>query len=142
VPATDSFGILGLDRRPDLTDDDVRAAWRRIAAATHPDRADGGDPGRFAEAAAAYTALRTASGRGEAYADLAARRGGLARIWHGRPAVLGLRAAVAAAASAGTVAVAGHQPAALGVITGILTWLIRTGRHDLSPRISGIRRKS
>jgi curved DNA-binding protein CbpA len=66
-----AFAALGLATRPDLTDDDVRAAWRRIAAATHPDRADGGDPDRFALAAAAYTVLRTRSGRGEALADLA-----------------------------------------------------------------------
>ena len=68
----DPFAALGLPPRADLTDDDVRAAWRRIATATHPDRADGGDPGRFAVAAAAYTVLRTRSGRGEALADLAA----------------------------------------------------------------------
>ena len=67
----DPFAALGLPPRADLTDDDVRAAWRRIATATHPDRADGGDPGRFAVAAAAYTVLRTRSGRGEALADLA-----------------------------------------------------------------------
>ncbi|HEX9031881.1 MAG TPA: hypothetical protein VF834_08525, partial [Streptosporangiaceae bacterium] len=60
----------GLDPAADLTDDDVRAAWRRIAAATHPDRADGGDPARFAAAASAYTDLRTAYGRGEARASL------------------------------------------------------------------------
>jgi curved DNA-binding protein CbpA len=66
----DPFSALGLQARADLTDDDVRAAWRRIAAATHPDRADGGDPGRFALAAAAYTMLQTRSGRGEALADL------------------------------------------------------------------------
>jgi hypothetical protein len=70
----DPFGALGLPVRADLTDDDVRAAWRRIAAATHPDRDDGGDPARFAEAAAAYTELRTRYGRGEAYADLSAGR--------------------------------------------------------------------
>lgn len=69
--AADPFAVLGLPARPDLTDDDVRAAWRRLAAATHPDRADGGDPARFAAAAAAYTVLRTRSGRGEALADLA-----------------------------------------------------------------------
>ena len=65
------FAALGLPARPGLTDDEVRAAWRRVATATHPDRADGGDPDRFAVAAAAYTALRTPSGRGEALADLA-----------------------------------------------------------------------
>ena len=132
MPATDPFGILGLRPRPDLTDDEVRAAWRRIASATHPDRADGGDPARFAEAAAAYTTLRTASGRGEAHADLTARHRGLSRIRHGRPAILGLRVAIAAAVSAATVAVAGHQPAAIAVIAGILTWLLRTARHDIA----------
>jgi DnaJ domain len=64
------FAVLGLLARADLSDDEVRAAWRRLAAATHPDRADGGDPARFAAAAAAYTVLRTRSGRGEALADL------------------------------------------------------------------------
>jgi curved DNA-binding protein CbpA len=49
------FAVLGLPPSPDLTDDDVRAAWRRVAAATHPDRADGGDPAGFAAAAGAYT---------------------------------------------------------------------------------------
>src|SRR5437660_1233448 len=67
----DPFSELGLPARPGLTDDAVRAAWRRIAAATHPDRADGGDAARFAAAAAAYTAIRTGFGRTEALADLA-----------------------------------------------------------------------
>ena len=93
----DPFAALGLPPRADLTDDDVRAAWRRIATATHPDRADGGDPGRFAVAAAAYTVLRTRSGRGEALADLAVPLPGARRpgppgrpvpgpAWPGRPA--------------------------------------------------------
>jgi curved DNA-binding protein CbpA len=67
----DPFALLGLPPRAGLTDDDVRAAWRRIAAATHPDREDGGDPARFGAAAAAYVLLRTSFGRGEALADLA-----------------------------------------------------------------------
>lgn len=70
-PELDPFGSLGLARAAGLSDDDVRAAWRRIAAATHPDRDDGGDPARFGAAAAAYATLRTAYGRGEALADLA-----------------------------------------------------------------------
>jgi hypothetical protein len=70
----DPFGVLGLPARADLTDDEVRAAWRRIAAATHPDLPDGGDAPRFAAAAAAYATLRTAYGRGEAYADLTESR--------------------------------------------------------------------
>ena len=56
-PAADPFRALGLQPRPGLTDDEVHAAWRRTASATHPDREDGGDPQRFADAAAAYTAL-------------------------------------------------------------------------------------
>ena len=69
-PAADPFRALGLVPRAGLTDEEVHAAWRRTASATHPDREDGGDPERFAEAAAAYTALRTRFGRGEVLADL------------------------------------------------------------------------
>ena len=68
----DPFAVLGLPALAELTDDDVRVAWRRIAAATHPDREDGGDPARFGAAAAAYALLRTSFGRGEALADLSA----------------------------------------------------------------------
>ncbi len=77
----DPFALLGLPARAGLSDDDVRAAWRRIAAATHPDREDGGDPARFGAAAAAYVTLRTSDGRGEALADLgAAAAAGSARL--------------------------------------------------------------
>ena len=38
------FAALGLPARPDLTDEQVRAAWRAIAAATHPDRRTAGTP--------------------------------------------------------------------------------------------------
>jgi hypothetical protein len=64
------FEILGLPERPDLDDETVRAAWRALAAATHPDRADGGDLARYTAATAAYAELRTGWGRSEAYADL------------------------------------------------------------------------
>ncbi len=67
----DPFEALGLPARPDLPDEQVRAAWRAIAAATHPDRADGGDLARYTAASAAYAELRTPWGRSEAYADLA-----------------------------------------------------------------------
>jgi curved DNA-binding protein CbpA len=76
----DPFAALGLPARAGLTDDDVRAAWRRVAAATHPDREDGGDPPRFGAAAAAYAMLRTSYGRGEALADLGAS-GDRHRAW-------------------------------------------------------------
>jgi hypothetical protein len=70
---TNPFEALGLPARPDLDDEQVRAAWRAIAAATHPDRADGGDLARYTAASAAYAELRTAWGRSEAWADLAER---------------------------------------------------------------------
>ncbi|MGO9162972.1 MAG: J domain-containing protein [Streptosporangiaceae bacterium] len=162
-PGGDLFAVLGLPAVRELTDDDVRSAWRRVAAATHPDRADGGDPDRFARAAAAYTTLRTASGRGEARADAAAARArgrtgrgrpvmplvfrhpaGRAarfalRVRDGRPRRLALRILAAAAVSAGAVAAVGFAPAAPALMTGALTWLIRTGRGDLAPPRGGRR---
>jgi hypothetical protein len=78
------FRALGLDADPGLTDDDIRAAWHRVAAATHPDRADGGDPAAFSAAAAAYSDLRSAFGRGEALADLAGDPASGARRWRRR----------------------------------------------------------
>jgi hypothetical protein len=67
---TSPFAALGLPADPGLTDEQVRAAWRAIAAATHPDRSDGGDLARYTAASAAYAELRTPWGRSEAYADL------------------------------------------------------------------------
>ena len=147
--AADPFAVLGLPAQPGVGDDEVRAAWRRIAAATHPDRADGGDPARFAAAAAAYTTLRTQFGRGEALADLAGITGPahmgqrrrahaspgrlLARVRQGRPVRLALRLAVVAAVSATAVAMAGRAPATPALIIGALTWLVLTARHDLAP---------
>jgi hypothetical protein len=157
-PATDPFAVLGLDPSPDLSDEDVRVAWRRAASDTHPDREDGGDPARFAAAAAAYTALRTRFGRGEALADLSivpplARKTGrrrsvlgrllgriprataglTGRVRRGRPVRLALRILAAAAASAAAAAAAGPHPEALALVTGTATWLILTARHDLAP---------
>lgn len=134
-----------------MTDDEVRAAWRRIAAATHPDLPDGGDPSRFAAAAAAYATLRTAYGRGEAYADLtephapAYRRPGAAttpagarrllwRVRSGRPVRLAARVGLAAGVCLASTAVGGWQPATLAIAVGCLTWLIRTTRYDLASR--------
>lgn len=148
----DPFAVLGLAARADVTDDDVRAAWRRIAAATHPDRDDGGDPARFAAAAAAYATLRTAYGRGEALADMREAGGGgtggrlfgtvrhfgtaryfgiirspvrWPRLTRSRRAlvVLGPRLLVAAAVSVLAVVVAGWSPGSVAVVTGLLTWV-------------------
>lgn len=49
--------VLGV--APGATPDEVRAAWRSVARATHPDH--GGDPAAFATAAAAYDHLRRAA---------------------------------------------------------------------------------
>ena len=45
------FDLLGLPTDPALTDEQIRAAWRQIAAATHPDRPDGGDLARYTQPA-------------------------------------------------------------------------------------------
>ncbi len=150
----DPFAVLGLDPAAELSDDDVRAAWRRIAAATHPDRADGGDLQRFALAAAAYTDLRTGYGRGEAKASLAgtasedgqaepSAAGGWRRrimqavaavpamVRHGRPVRLAVRVAVAGFSATLAVLAAGPGPAGPALVTGAATWLLVTARRDL-----------
>ena len=130
----DPFTVLGLPASAGLTDDEVRAAWRRVAAATHPDRDDGGDAARFAAAAAAYTTLRTNFGRAEALADLA------------RPAGPGRRRARSRWASTGSgphrwrPAAAGERrrrrPAA-GLVAGRWWSRVRRGRPArLSLRIA------
>jgi hypothetical protein len=103
------FATLGLPAGEGLTDDDVRAAWRRIAAATHPDREDGGDPARYGAAAAAYMTLRTSFGRGEALADLVPARSAL-----GWPSYRGRRRARRAGAHRAN----GARPAGAGWSTG------------------------
>jgi hypothetical protein len=153
----DPFTALGLPARPDLTEEQVRDAWRAIATATHPDRPGGGDPARYTAASAAYAALRTGWGRSEAYADLAAapltgrvvpspappartrtgRRRAVAviaaRVWHGRPARLVLRVAAGVALAILATRTGAGTPATAGVITGIGVWLVLTARGDLAP---------
>ncbi len=178
--AVNPFDALGLPARPDLTDEQVRAAWRTIAAATHPDRPGGGDVARYTAATAAYAVLRTPWGRSEAFADLGlaaddtsplpvveagagsvpASRGRSAgpgdllaamvaavlmlpaRIRHGRPWRLGLRALAAAVASLAVLALIPGQPAAPALVTGLITWFLLTGRSDLAlgPRGAARRR--
>jgi hypothetical protein len=153
----DPFAALRLPARPDLSDEQVRTAWRTIAAATHPDRPGGGNPAAYAAASAAYAALRTPWGRSEAYADLMASgppsavrpahagrvRPGTrtarallripARIRYGRPLRLALRilAAVVLALVAEESGAGGA--AAAGVAAGLAVWLVLTGRTDLAP---------
>ncbi len=153
------FTVLGLPTDPDVTDEQVRAAWRAIAAATHPDRPDGGDITRYTAAANAYAQLRTAWGRSEAYADLTADlpgtvasasgpphgraglRAGLlgtamllpARICHGRPRHLALRAVLTALLSLAVLNLLPGQPSGPAVVTGLVTWFVLTARGDLAP---------
>jgi hypothetical protein len=157
--APDPFTALGLPVRPDLSDEQVRTAWRQVATATHPDRPGGGDPARYAAASAAYAVLRTPWGRSEAYADLAAatpltgrvipaasvptapRPLSLwravapipARIRHGRPARLAARTVAAALLVLAVTHIGAGGPAAAGLITGIGVWLALTARGDLAP---------
>jgi hypothetical protein len=153
------FDALGLPERPDLDDETVRAAWRAIAAATHPDREDGGDLTRYTRASAAFAELRTPWGRSEAYADLTEAastaelpvmestqsrpawpwRALLALAWlpsrirRGRPLHLATRAAAAAGLALAIVAVVPGQPAAPAEVTVLITWFVLTGRKDLAP---------
>ena len=147
----DPFALLGLPTRADLSDDDVRAAWRRVAATTHPDRDDGGDPARFGAAAAAYAMLRTSDGRGEALADLAGaggagsaggvggadRHGGAGRTWGTRwIGVIAVRAGVTATVAVLAFLVAGWAPSSIGVLAGMLTWLFVTAGRAVPQRRS------
>jgi hypothetical protein len=144
------FRALGLNADPGLTDDDIRAAWHRIAAATHPDRADGGDPAAFRAAAAAYSELRTRYGRGEALADLPGRPAGrapgrvtatawswAARVRGGRPGRLALLILGAGAVGFLAVLTSGWRPASLALIVGAATWVLRGGRRYLGARDAG-----
>jgi hypothetical protein len=151
------FTALGLPVHPDLSDEQVRTAWRAIATATHPDRADGGDPARYAAASAAYAVLRTAWGRSEAYADVmasltpAARPGARpgrgapagrlasrlalapARVRHGRPARLAGRVLAAVLLSLVAAGSGAGDAASAGVVAGLVVWVVLTGRGDLAP---------
>jgi hypothetical protein len=173
------FAILGLPERPDLDDETVRAAWRAIAKATHPDRQDGGDLARYTQAAAAYHELQTPWGRSEAYADLQDQAwvSGLrdaypdyfpgpgpvtddtpeiviitppdlpywfahplvvlaqipARIIHGRPLRMLLRAAVAAGLSLAVLALIPGTPSAAADVALLITGFVVTARSDLAP---------
>jgi hypothetical protein len=153
---SDPFRVLGLPASPELSDEQVRAAWRAIATATHPDRPGGGDAARYAAASAAYATLRTPWGRSEAYADLTGQlvppplpRAAVsarvrvpvlaavamfpARLRHGRPTRLLLRVLAAALAVLLTAVSGAGTPAIAAVYVGIATWLVLTGRGDLAP---------
>ena len=126
------YQVLGLHPDEPVTDDDVRAAWRRIASATHPDREDGGDAGRFAQAAAAYNELRTEYRRNETSAVQA--EAAAARSHRKRPALLRVLLRVAIAVLAGTAGIlaAPSNAAGIAVVVGAATWLVLTVRSDIA----------
>ena len=67
-------------------------------------------------------------------ADLLAAVGQLpARIRHGRPRRLLIRAAAASLLSLGVLHLIPGQPAAPALVTGLITWFLLTGRSDLAP---------
>jgi hypothetical protein len=148
------FAALGLPADAALTDADIRAAWRKIAAATHPDRADGGNPAAYASAQAAYAQLRTGWGRSEALADLVELPGITiapapgpppwrallaaaavlpARIAKGRPWWIVVRALVAAAAGYAVTRIIPGAPAEPADIIGCAAWWLASSRADLAP---------
>jgi hypothetical protein len=153
------FEVLGLPTRPDIDDEQVRAAWRAIAAATHPDRADGGDPAWYAQASTAYAQLNSPWGRSEAYADMIEGQAGTgtiplpllaadpaparptyrplrllpSRIVHGRPRRLLLRADAAAGLCLAVLALIPGQPAGPALVAGLTCWFAVTARSDLAP---------
>ena len=157
---TNPFDALGLPARPDLTDEQVRDAWRTVAAATHPDRPDGGDLARYTQASAAFAQLRDPWARSEAYADVMegqpdtdAAAAGPARLRDG-PAAAGLPAAAAApradlarppappgparhhrrrAVPGGAGADPRQPPPPRPTCLGLGLWFVLTARSDLAP---------
>jgi hypothetical protein len=158
----DPFQALGLPARPDLTDEQVRAAWHQVATATHPDRPDGGNLARYTAASAAYAQLRAPWARSEAYADhtesaepdtaplppvpgepldrpvppwypLIALARLPARIRRGRPLRLLIRAGLAASLALLALLLIPGTPAAPADVAGLIWWFLLTGRRDLAP---------
>ena len=152
------FTVLGLPTDPDVSDEQVRAAWRAIAAATHPDRPDGGNVTRYTAAANAYAQLRTAWGRkrGLRRPDRRPARPRSPRTGHGYeansvracwgwpccsrpasgtdgPATLLFRALLTALLSLAVVNLLPGQPSGPAVVTGLVTWFVLTARGDLAP---------
>ena len=56
-----------------------------------------------------------------------------ARIRHGRPLRLVIRALAAALLSLAVLHLIPGQPAAPALVTGLITWFLLTGRSDLAP---------
>lgn len=72
MSGADPFEVLGLRHDPGLSDAEVGAAFRARLRRVHPDAAGGqADAGEAAAVTAAFSALRSASRRGEVLAGLA-----------------------------------------------------------------------
>ena len=153
------FTVLGLPTDPDVSDEQVRAAWRAIAAATHPDRPDGGNVHALHRRRHRLRPAPHRVGTIEAYADLTtdlpgtvapapgpppagrtpcgpARDGRAAsRPASGTdgPATLLLRAVLTALLSLAVVNLLPGQPSGPAVVTGLITWFVLTARGDLAP---------
>jgi len=143
------FRALGLPERPDLTDEQVRAAWRNIAAATHPDRPDGGDLARYTAASAADLGDQADDGPATVpipvipgagppalappWQPLLALAQVPARISSGRPLRLAIRGLIAAALALIVLQLIPGTPAAPADVIGLILWFILTGRKDLAP---------
>ena len=56
-PLVDPFELLGLTRRPLLSEEEIGSAYRKMAGTLHPDQ-EGGDEGRFKELGEAAAILR------------------------------------------------------------------------------------
>jgi hypothetical protein len=148
------FAALNLPPDPRLSDEDVRAAWRTAAAATHPDRPDGGNPAAYAAAVSAFQQLRSPWGRSEALADLAVLPHVPppvtpdplpwlallhfaavlpARVARGRPLRLAARAAIAATLAYAALTLVPGTPSAPAAAFGCGLWWLLTARADLAP---------
>jgi len=65
----DPFALLGLPRRPLLSEDQIGTAYRKLAGALHPDQ-PGGDESRFKELGEAVATLRDPARRLRALMDV------------------------------------------------------------------------
>ncbi len=113
----------------DLVSPSPRAGWARAPwASSGRARPEQDRPGR----APTPAAVSAGPGRDRLVTGISRSRL-VSRIRRGRPARLALRVLIAVAVGTIAVVVAGSQPATPALITGALTWLLLTARHDLAP---------
>ena len=104
LPERDPWAVLGV--RPNATDDEVRAAYRKLAARHHPDR-PGGDARRMAEINAALSAIRAPLlAPPDAAAPASSTATAVEAAGSGRPVGCAAIVAIVAVVVAATIAVA------------------------------------